>query len=113
MSLDFRQLGVLEQQKWPKTSFFAVNSVFSERACELKVKFISPPGRGVIDRAEFDCHFFQACQFDLAGDSGQFSSGLAGASTAPTAGPLPERHGRRPSPWAAKKREKKNFLEVS
>ena len=83
MSLDFRHLGVLEQQKWPKTSFFAVNSVFSERACELKVKFISPPGRGVIDRAEFDCHFFQACQFDLAGDSGQFSSGLAGASTAP------------------------------
>ena len=59
MSLDFRQLGVLEQQKWPKTSFFAVNSVFSERACELKVKFISPPGRGVIDRAEFDCHFFK------------------------------------------------------
>ena len=58
MSLDFRQLGVLEQQKWPKTSFFAVNSVFSERACELKVKFISLPGRGVIDRAEFDCHFF-------------------------------------------------------
>ena len=90
MSLDFRQLEVLEQQKWSKTSFFAVNSVFSERACELKVKFISPPGRGVIDRAEFDCHFFQACQFDLAGDSGQFSSGLAGASTAPTAGPLPQ-----------------------
>ena len=59
MSLDFRQLGMLEQQKWPKTSFFAVNSVFSERACELKVKFISPPGRGVIDRAEFDCLFFQ------------------------------------------------------
>jgi len=26
---------------------------------------------------------------------------------------VPERHGRRPSPWAAKKREKKNFLEVS
>ena len=76
MSLDFRQLGVLEQQKWPKTSFFAVNSVFSERACELKVKFISPPGRGVIDRAEFDCHFPQKGEFDPPGASavGSFST---------------------------------------
>ena len=76
MSLDFRHLEVLEQQKWPKTSFFAVNSVFSERACELKVKFISPPGRGVIDRAEFDCHFPQKGEFDFPGASalGSFST---------------------------------------
>ena len=80
MSLDLRHLEVLEQQKWPKTSFFAVNSVFSERACELKVKFISPPGRGVIDRAEFDCHFFQAYNHSESRCQAR-------------------RHGKRPLPW--------------